>query len=519
MKHLLIVLLAASTVTNTINAQWSHDANVNNTISTAVNDQSFPRIVSDGSGGAIITWVDFRSGSLLYPDIYAQRINKNGVVNWTTNGVIVSNALYRQKNPAIISDGTGGAIIAWEDTRNTNYDIYAQCLDSNGADKWTPNGVGIVTAPGGQQFPCIVSDDSGGAIIAWVDNRISRNSDIYVQHIDRSGAMQWPMDGVPVSTAAGDQTYPAIIPDGSGGAIIVWWDHRGGTTYDTYAQRLNCSGTPQWTADGVIVPGASNSAVYSNPSVTSDASGGAILTWEDYRTGSTPYIYTQRINGNGAARWTANGVPVSSASGGEYIPVIGADGAGGAIITWEDYRNGATADVYAQRVNSSGVSQWTTDGVGVTTTTMGQNYPFLASDGFGGAIFTWMDHRDTMNSHIYAQQVGANGSLGVITDVREIGTVRSTFALQQNYPNPFNPTTTILFSLPSKSFVVLKVFDSLGREVSTLVTEELPIGTYLQQWNAAGLASGVYYYRLQTYRTVHGHAGGLTETKKLILLK
>lgn len=85
------------------------------------------------------------------------------------------------------------------------------------------------------------------------------------------------------------------------------------------------------------------------------------------------------------------------------------------------------------------------------------------------------------------------------------------FVLHQNYPNPFNPRTYISFSLPSRSFVSLKVFDALGREVSILLSEELPAGNYSRQWNATGLPSGVYFYRLQ--------AGSFSDTKKLVLLR
>jgi photosystem II stability/assembly factor-like uncharacterized protein len=85
------------------------------------------------------------------------------------------------------------------------------------------------------------------------------------------------------------------------------------------------------------------------------------------------------------------------------------------------------------------------------------------------------------------------------------------FCLEQNYPNPFNPTTTISFSLPFKSFVSLKVFDILGKEVATIVSQELPAGTYSRQWNASKMSSGVYFYRLQ--------AGSFTQTKRLVLLK
>jgi len=100
----------------------------------------------------------------------------------------------------------------------------------------------------------------------------------------------------------------------------------------------------------------------------------------------------------------------------------------------------------------------------------------------------------------------------MITSVQLLpGELPAAFRLEQNYPNPFNPTTTISFSLPSKSFVSLKVFDALGREVSVLLFEALPAGTYARQWDATTQPSGVYFYRLQ--------AGSFTETKKLVLLR
>ena len=69
--------------------------------------------------------------------------------------------------------------------------------------------------------------------------------------------------------------------------------------------------------------------------------------------------------------------------------------------------------------------------------------------------------------------------------------VPSGFSLSQNYPNPFNPTTTIAFNIPSKSFVSLKVFDMLGKEVATLASEEMSTGNYTRQWNAVNVSSGM----------------------------
>ena len=83
--------------------------------------------------------------------------------------------------------------------------------------------------------------------------------------------------------------------------------------------------------------------------------------------------------------------------------------------------------------------------------------------------------------------------------------------LSQNYPNPFNPNTTIKFTLPEPGFVTLKVYNLLGEEVITLVSEELNSGHYKYIWNASGLSSGIYFYRLQ--------AGNFVNTKKTLLLK
>jgi hypothetical protein len=85
------------------------------------------------------------------------------------------------------------------------------------------------------------------------------------------------------------------------------------------------------------------------------------------------------------------------------------------------------------------------------------------------------------------------------------------FSLEQNYPNPFNPSTNISFSIPTQSFVSLKVFDLIGREVATLVSEQMSAGSHSKQWNANGITSGIYFYQLKSDK--------FTETKKLVLLK
>jgi Concanavalin A-like lectin/glucanases superfamily/Secretion system C-terminal sorting domain len=100
----------------------------------------------------------------------------------------------------------------------------------------------------------------------------------------------------------------------------------------------------------------------------------------------------------------------------------------------------------------------------------------------------------------------------VITEVSQpLSTIPTTYALSQNYPNPFNPSTKIGYQLPKSSFVTLKVYDIIGREVSMLVNETQNEGTYEVTFDASHLASGVYFYRLQ--------AGSFVQTKKLVVVK
>jgi hypothetical protein len=97
---------------------------------------------------------------------------------------------------------------------------------------------------------------------------------------------------------------------------------------------------------------------------------------------------------------------------------------------------------------------------------------------------------------------GLNQSADIITKA---------FSLSQNYPNPFNPSTTIEFDLPKTSEVTLKIFNILGEEVATLVSDRLSAGSYSYDWDANNLASGIYLYKLQT--------GDYVETRKMVLMR
>ncbi|MFX1574174.1 MAG: TolB family protein [Promethearchaeota archaeon] len=343
--------------------------------------QKDPQICSDGAGGAIITWQDHRDGN---NDIYAQRINANGVNQWDPNGTAICTESGGQVSPQIVSDGANGAIITWQDSRSGNNDIYAQRINANGVNQWVPNGTEISTEIDGQVSPQIVSDGANGAIITWQDSR-SGNNDIYAQKIDSNGNYQWVPNGTAICTEIGDQLFPQIINDGANGAIITWQDSRSGNN-DIYAQKIDSNGNYQWdVAICTAIDGQKN------PQICSDGANGAIITWQDNRGGNND-IYIQKVNSSGDIQWNLNGKAICAASNIQTKPRIVSDGVNGSIITWEDYRD-LNGDIYAQKINSKGAVQWVSNGRAICTENGDQLVPQIVSDGAEGAIITWDDNR------------------------------------------------------------------------------------------------------------------------------
>jgi hypothetical protein len=573
MLHAAVLILVALLPHSDALAQWSTDPNVNNPVCTTPRiDKTDLKMVSDGAGGAFLTWTAPTEYVQLnfQGDVYAQRIDSTGRLPWGENEAVLANTRLSENSPIAISDDSGGAIVTWSTTDVDLFigstppqdRVFGQRLGANGTQRWALGGEyiastsfqfllfrhlavaandggggiiiaicfdggtsqhialghisassyaqligGFATAHVQQNGLAINSDGVGGAIVVWADV-----SAIYAQRIDTSGTMHWSTNGVAIMSggSAVSNLPPVIVSDGAGGAIIAWRDWRNSDAI--YAQRVDSAGVVQWTTNGVPVTTAANLPWFEAPALVSDNAGGAIIAWRDSSSGVGLRI--QRLSNAGVVLWDSGGVAIAPTPNLALnnTPTMLADGAGGAIITWSDMRNGASnTDIYAQRIDASGVVQWTANGVAVSTATGSQTAPQIVTNGTGGAIIAWRDTRNPVPS-IYGQRVNANGQLGGTTDApdNDHGTPDA-FKLNQSYPNPFNPASTFTFSIPQTANVRLSIYNVLGQEVATVVNETLNAGSYSRTFNAAGLASGAYFYRLT--------AGENTETKRMLLLK
>lgn len=386
-------------------AGWSNDPAVNNPVCTEPEDQSSPAIISDGSSGSIIVWEEDRGSNGI--DIYAQRLGPAGDRLWPADGMPVCTASGTQTDAMVVTDHAGGAMVIWRDDRTGYGDIFAQRLDADGDPLWTANGVPVCSYGARQSYPRLVADGTGGAIAIWDDQRTPANEiDIYAQRISPSGAVLWQTDGVAVCTADMAQTWTQIFSDDQGGAIISWVDHRWWNA-DIRAQRLDHDGNLLWNEEGVMV--CVDPEIQGRQKLVSDGASGAIICWNDGRSGTDLDIYAQRINAIGQVQWAPDGIVVSAEADHQENPRIFTDGRGGALICWEDQRTGSR-DIYAQRVSGGGSLLWSVSGEAICTAPWDQFWCQMVEDGQGGVYLAWHDYRINGNRDIYAQRLDLDGN-------------------------------------------------------------------------------------------------------------
>lgn len=259
-------------------------------------------------------------------------------------------------------------------------------------------------------------------------------------------------------------------------------------------------------------------------SIDVDRSSGARRGWiyivyaETTSTG--PDIFLIRSTDAGSSWSSAQKVNQDTSGKDSWLPIVAVDQATGALfVVYYDSRNFPANDSAEVFISAS------VDGGVTFEDILVSDVPFLprpllrnpASGNYMGSYIgisalqgivwpCWMDNR-TGILQVYTSRI----EFPPIPSVDEDDGIPGEYRLYQCYPNPFNPSTTFSFDIPHLSFVILKVYDLLGQEVATLANEEMKPGNYEVTWDASGMASGVYLYRLQ--------AKDFVEAKKLVLLR
>jgi hypothetical protein len=339
---------------------------------------------------------------------------------WVEGGVPVT--LGNIQVEAAVADGTGGSIIPWSGWQGNEFDIYAQRVTAVGGldPGWPAGGVSLCSAQGDQLFPAAIPDGVGGAIVVWLDGRGQPPATygrygVYAQRVmgDGSLAPGWPVDGVGVCADTCASTQPVLVADGLGGTYVGWSEP--GPDGDVRLQHIAADGTipPDWPAEGILVCGAPNGQQVRQ--AVPDGEGGVYLCWDDWRA-NHPDAYLQHVSGTGqvAPGWPLNGVQINSS--GTVVPVgstMCPDGAGGVIAFWrEGYGSGFAWSMRSMHIASDGSETPGWSAPGVSVGIYSsEETPDCTAAPGGGAFVTWWFLQSSTLYPIYVEKVAADGTL------------------------------------------------------------------------------------------------------------
>jgi len=388
-------------------AQWSTDPQQNLRVTTR---GLLPKIISDGSGGAYIAYNDM---PLLGIHIMVQHLDKYGYRKFPGNGVMVADSDHVQaQRYFLVNDEAGGVIIAFDDSFLKEGKGYtrasAQRIDSTGQRLWGENGVAVAPQENPRSLDLVAacSDGNGGCYVFWGVFHNRQYIDLMAQHLDSSGNFMWDSTGLKISDqyTSYESSVPCLaVDDEAGGTICFYYDNTGAKL-----QRISARSDFLW-GEG-IRPFSSGWW----PKMIKDGLGGVIITgsynivYED-SFGWHKAVAVQRVDKNGYLLWGESGVVIAESGYQEtFAPSVIIDKSINSYVVWQDYRNG-NHDVYVQRLNSNGEPQWPKNGIKVSPTNSAKSIHFdFVSSPDSSIIVIWSDWRNDETS-LRSQRIDASG--------------------------------------------------------------------------------------------------------------
>jgi hypothetical protein len=275
-------------------------------------------------------------------DIIGQRITSSGKRLWGNNGKPLAAQAGDQVDMSLITDGSGGAYLTWTDYRNgeRNPDIYAQRINASGDPLWTEDGVLVCGAPDVQRTAKIVRDEEGGVLVTWTDKG-GGSYDIYAQRLSKEGKIMWMTDGIPINQLSRTQQNPQF----GDASILIWEDYRLGN-WDIYSGKVQTGGKLPWGDEGKAIAKLPHTQYA--PQIAAWKDKGHIIAWEDYRSGQQYEIYIQKIDHNGNPAWDEDGIKIKSQDGARAAKIVCSPSTDSFYIFWEDYSGGGRA-IYGQK--------------------------------------------------------------------------------------------------------------------------------------------------------------------------
>ncbi len=547
-----------------------------NPIANTDDHEGGARAISDGAGGAIVMWA---AGNYRL-----QRVRPDGSHAWSSGGVSVSDDGAARVSGQVMPDGSGGVYVVWANAvvrpslealcprchPSYTYHLFAQRIDASGNRLWGAMGVPVTPDSIAGNVTLLLGNE-GRPLILWIDvlgmyraqeldsdghARLQpdgqviphlrggltaatgprqavtvfnygedTHEDIAAQHLGPDLTVDWGESGQPIVVEAHKQEPTGMTGDGEGGVLLAWHDIRNAVSWDVYLTRVTSGGSlaEGWPDHGL--PVCTMSERQDSPTLISDGDGGAYVAWIDLREPTNGYdLYLQRVLGTGtiAAGWPDQGLPICIIPQQQVNPQLVADGNGGVIVVWNDYRRGS--EIYAQRIDAHGrigdqhtavivsqailtvdandvTAEWQVDVAGINSVEVLRSSVARGVERLGTALING-SHRAR-----FTDRDVPSGRYGYAIELVHLGTTMTTeftwidvvpsarLALEGFRPNPSNGWAPIAFVLPEAGPTQVEIFDIRGRRMRDLREAHLSAGSHSIAVGGR-LPAGVYWIRL-----------------------
>lgn len=454
----------------------------------AGNEDTPEAIAVDASSNVYVTGSS--DGGTTIFDITTIKYNSAGVEQWARRFNNPNNSSDFGNDLAM--DGFGNVHV----TGGSRNDFIVIKYTPSGNEDWvaTYDGPGISPGSSAQDFGRdIFLDNAGNVYVTGTSRRGSIN--IATVKFNAAGILQWDahFDGPALSV---DEPAKVVV-DGSGNVYVAGNSRGTNTDDDIVTIKYNSAGVEQWAMRYTSASNFPDDA----QDMGIDAAGNVYVTGSTNVSGNNNFV-TIKYNHSGQQEWIAfyDGPPKFSDGASGLV----LDNSGNIYVTGSSQSVNVSTDFLTIKYNTTGEEQWVARYAGPTFFDLAQG---IALDGSNNIIVAGY----TVDIGVSYWTTVKYAQVPVTSVEDERAPVPIEYSLFQNYPNPFNPSTTIRYAIPQAGFITLKIYNLLGREIATLVSQRQSAGEYSIQWNPIGLASGIYVYRLQS--------GDFEKVRKLILLK
>ncbi len=511
--------------TGTVSPGWPDTGRV---LSAAAGRQHHAKLAPDGSGGVHVTWLD-EPEFPVQGTAYRTHVLADGALapGWPVNGRRHQPEVASAREPVMLPLSDGGFYGAWAEYSPDGFYSAARLVgarfDAAGgiAPGWPSAGVELCPMlPRSRTDLVLASDRAGGCFAVWSDERSATDDhDVYAQHLLPTATIdpRWPASGLVLSAVPNRPQWDVVAcEDGEGGFIAAWEDYRIQPA-QVHALRVRVDAThhPAWPAGGLRFD--PDDAFQLDPRIVSDGMGGAYLAWNALKL--VYEVHAQHLDGLGrpAPGWPEGSVRVFDHPAYQNIVALDGDGYGGAILAWEDTRNGAPAgfyDIYAQRylrdalvsvrvslvraeATSSEVAlEWQVEGERLARLerregvgALWRELAVLESDGEGRMRH---EDRDLTPGATLAYRLAFTD--GTRSAEAEVSVPRAlVFALEGARPHPAREHVTLAFTLAEPGEARLVLVDAAGRRVAERHWPSAEPGRHVVRFDTAARTPGLYW--------------------------